>query len=319
MDKRKQMEERIIKIDTESDYFCENKDTCVVVSVFNPGNFKSLVYNANFVIDRLRKSKIPTIVTELVYNKEKKSELNYTTKTFSSNSVIFSKENLWNLALDLIPENFSKIIFLDADINFTDLAWFDKSSDLLDKYETIQPMEYCTQYLPKITEEIDITKCKKSLALGNIIEDKIEDIKTSKYHPGYCIGVQRNFLEDIGRFFDLAIVGGGDQLFWDSIEKTKTNKLSYLREDLIKEYIEHKIKVKNTIRKKYPNNKINFVKDNVALHMFHGSIENRAYGVRYNLLNKNNLYNYFYNEQGVLEVKEEPGIKQYFLNRKDDG
>jgi hypothetical protein len=307
-----------IVVDTHRPYNKpNNQDTCIILSFFNPINYNSPVYNANIVIDKLLSSNIPFFITELLYS-DQKSRLNYVTKTVYAESVIFSKENLWNITEKIVPENYTKLIFLDIDVNFTDPDWFDKASCLLDEYNIIQPMEDCVQYIfdrQNPISEIDMSHSKKSIAYAIKENKPFNSLLNSKFHPGYTVAINRKTFKEINGFFEHNIIGGGDTLFWSSFGCMIDTESSKYRGDIAYKYLKYKINNHKILSSK----DVGYLKNNTALHLYHGSIKNRQYRTRHEYINPLNIDNFYYNKYGVLEVKNEPKILQYFSTRNEDG
>lgn len=308
----------IININTHQLYNQpKNTDTCVVLCFFNPVNYNSPIYNANIVIDKLLSSKIPVFITELLYDNQV-SKLNYKTQTVHAKSVIFSKENLWNLTEKIIPENYTKLIFLDSDINFNNPDWLDQSSELLNTYDIIQPMEDCVQYIYKKNDpisEIDLSYSKKSIAYAIKEKENPNNLVNAKFHPGYCVGMKRSIFRQINGFFEYSIIGGGDTLFWSSFNCMVDNESLRYREDISYRYLKYKINTSKIISTK----KISYLKNTTALHLYHGSYRDRQYKTRHSYIHPLNIDNFYYNDYGVLEADNEPGIFEYFCTRNEDG
>lgn len=293
----------------------KDNDTCVVMCFFNPANYNSTIYNANIVINKLLNSKIPLFLTELLYENQT-SSLDYKTQTVYSESVIFSKENLWNITEKIIPDNYSKIIFLDADINFNNLNWFNESSILLDRYKIIQPMEDCVQYIyDEQVAKIDLSYLKKGIAYGINNTKLLSSLLNSRFHPGYSVGIKRDVFKKINGFFEHSIIGGGDGLFWASFGCMIDNESAKYRADLAYLYLKYKINNHKILSIK----DVGYLSNTTALHLYHGSHKNRNYKNRHSYINPLNIDNFYHNQYGVLEVRDEPEIIQYFLSREEDG
>lgn len=308
----------IVMIDSHALYNePKSSDTCVIIGFFNPVNYNSSIYNANIVINKLLDSKIPVFITELLY-KNQVSKLKYKTQTVYADTIIFSKENLWNLTEKIIPNKYTKLIFLDADINFTDLNWLDSCSNLLDKYDIIQPMEDCIQYIHKKNDpivEINLRYAKKSIAYAIKNKEPFDEIKSNKFHPGYAVGIKRDIFKKINGFFEYNIIGGGDTLFWSSFGAMVDNESSRYRGDIVYKYLQYKINCTSILS----TNNVGYLNNNTALHLFHGSVKDRQYKTRHNFINPLNIDNFYYNEYGVLEASNEEGIFEYFCSRNEDG
>lgn len=290
-------------------------DTCVALCYFNPIGYKNPKENLKIVLDIYEQSKIPYFLIELVYPNQQPS-INKATKVVHANTITFSKENLWNLLEKEIPDQYSKIIFIDADIKFSNPNWFNLCSEKLDNYDIIQPMDVVYRDLEnKYTEyiEVPIQNCTYSVAHMIELTGKASSVE---HHPGYGIGIRREIFHKINGFFEYGFCGNGDTLFWMSI----SNFYSYsagdfllTRKDIAKKYYKYKINAINyTI-------KIGAVFDNMSIHLFHGTLKDRKYVDRTRYAIKNNQTdNFYHNEDGVLEMKNDDSIYQYLLDREED-
>jgi hypothetical protein len=305
-------------ISTNINYnFESQKKICVVMSFFNPANYNSNIFNANTVLKNLLDSNIPVFLTELLYNNQQ-SELIYKTNTVYADSVIFSKENLWNITEVTVPKEYNKIIFMDSDINYSDSDWLIKSYDLLDTYSVIQPMENCVGYLPNMSLiDINNYNTKKSVAYS-IQNKKYKNLSyhqfNQRYHPGYCIGIKRHTFKQMGGFFEHAIIGGGDRCFWESFVDLPQIDYYKSRIDIKNKYAIYKKNISSIINE----TDVSYIENNTALHMYHGDRKDRQYDSRTSYIS-NNSDNFYYNKYGVLEVINEPNIMNYFKSRNEDG
>jgi hypothetical protein len=65
--------------------------------------------------------------------------------------------------------------------------------------------------------------------------------------------------------------------------------------------------------------KVGSVFDNMSVHLFHGTVKNRNYTDRSKYLAQSSrANNFFYNDDGVLEMTDDDSIRKYFLSRIED-
>jgi hypothetical protein len=119
-----------------------------------------------------------------------------------SNSSLFYKEQLFNMLEKKIPSNYTKLIFMDSDLIFTIPDWVDVISKKLDICSAVQPFSKAL-YLDS-SENVFY----KLISYGRYID--IVGSSTKGGQPGFCWAFNRNFLNNIGGFFDKAIIGAGD-------------------------------------------------------------------------------------------------------------
>lgn len=292
-----------------------NTDTCVALCYFNPVGYKNQKENLDIVLDSYKKSNIPYFTIELLYKNEK-SYIKDATKTVYAESVIFSKENLWNLLEKSIPDQYSKIIFVDADIKFSNPNWFNLSSEKLNDCDIIQPMDVVYRdIVTKMAKYVEIENESCNYTVAHAIETTGKACEIQN-HPGYALGIKRDIFHKINGFFEYGLYGCGDTLFWMAISNfysTSVGDFLLKQKEIGKKFYEYKI---NTLDYDL---KIGAVFDNLSVHLFHGSRENRNYANRINYLS--DIYtkdSFYYNEYGVLEIKNSTDIYQYLLDRSED-
>ena len=299
----------------------KSKDTCVAICFARQVEFENPVINLNIVLSDLKKAGIPVFTIELLYN-DQKPVIKNGTLTVHSETLCFSKENLWNLIEEKIPKKYKKIIFLDGDIRFTDPDWFNKSSKVLDDHDVIQPMSKVLYVLPNDYEANDEDKLfadkyfdKWSVAYG-LKHGKIKD-QIHQCWVGYSVGITRDFFHKMNKFYDRCFVGQGDSIFWMGCAK-ELPVPEFNRIDLFACSIFSAKKHIENMRTLEP--KVGFVDNNVACHLFHGYPPLRNYKSRLAL--QIHETNFTYNTEGVLYLAGRKTIgnmyMDYLFSRNED-
>lgn len=223
-----------------------------------------------------------------------------------ANSSLFYKEQLFNMLEKKIPSTYTKLIFMDSDLIFTIPNWVDMFSNKLDKFLAVQG--FGTGLYLDASENVffKLTSWGKYLRLyGN----------PAKGHPGFCWAFNRNFLKEIGGFFDKAIIGSGDSAIATVFS---SNGYDYQSPFIRNEYLRW---VKNAHKKARSMTYL----DIDIYHLYHGSIDNRQYINRHTLPDLLKIKRWedavTTNEYGMYELKS-PAInevlKNYFISRKED-
>ena len=297
-----------------------NNDTCVAIAFARPVEFNSPVRNVKLVLEDLKKANIPVFTIELLFDNQTNIIPN-PTKTVRANTRIVSKENLWNLLEKEIPKQYSKIIFLDADIRFANPNWFNESSALLDNNLVIQPhsevyfnLNIDADYSsPDVEKIIFYSATKSSIAKGI----KTKTLKTNIHDSwvGFSIGITRGFYKQIKGFYEKGIMGQGDTLFWACFipSNIPSKEIGQTIKEL-QSYNEYYQKTRCDI-----SNLLNYVKDCVACHLFHGTKQNRDYDNR--CRRQPNEKYLSYNSDGVYEINNTELLKKHlenFKKRKED-
>jgi hypothetical protein len=292
-----------------------SNDTCIGLCYFNAIGYNNVKENVNIVLDTYKKSGIPYFTIELIYP-DQKPYLKKSTKVVHANTIMFSKENLWNLLEKSIPSKYKKIIFVDADIKFSNPDWFNMASKKLDDYDIIQPMDVVFRDLKNKKQdfvEISPESCNYSVAY---MIETTNRANAMSDHPGYAVGIKRDIFKKINGFFEYGFYGCGDTLFWMAISNFYSSSVGdflHTRKDIGKKFYEYKTNIMDY------DIKIGSVFDNMSVHLFHGTVKNRNYADRSKyLVQSSRANNFFYNDDGVLEMTDDNSIHKYFLSRIED-
>ena len=290
----------------------ERKDMAIIMVYFNATRSVRIAQNILLIKQWLDNANIPYYIGELSINnapflfRESDNIFHYT-----STDYMFYKENLINLVEDRIPEQYTKLCNLDADVLFDDPDWYARISTHLDNVDICQPFK--TAYWLGIEYNHILTRYRNSCFLDNI-----------NGHPGFAWAFKRSIFKQ-RKLPDFCLTGGGDLVFYG------TNVLSsYIVPDehsymdkILEKYIAT-ISMHDTVK--------GIVNMNIY-HLYHGTIRNRRYYDRddrmtkmIKSLNVNNIGDIIdYDSNGVRCWKEpykapmNAFMKEYLCNRKDDG
>jgi len=313
-----------------------------ITTYFNPCKYKIKLKNYRKFRSSSKKQGLPLIAVELVFGDDdfeltKDDAEILIQKRCNSDSVMWQKERLLNIALKNLPKECRKVCWIDCDIIFEDDNWVKKTSKLLDKYKAVQPFQYCIRLperaLPKDFPSIWIgNKIKRGfnkrqynygfVYLYNKIKNKSNFLKQEgkNYFPGHVWAIQRSIIEKYG-FYDKCIIGGGDRVIAQSFISVTGEGLE----------VHAKLLRKNV--KKWRGKMYNAVKGNIfyipgtIYHFWHGNLKDRRYINRHKILVKYNFNpdkDIKINENGCLEwdVKKKgllKHLKKYFYNREEEG
>lgn len=287
-------------------------DTAVVFCHFSPTPYLKTLENFNSVRERLNAAGIPNFSAELVRSgREPQTRADH---VFRCRSVMFHKENLWNLTAARVPERYGKLVFLDSDVLFSEPDWLDRCSALLDEFDIAQPMEICTMS-PARTQ-------KKSMA--SVIHSGDHSLTSlTRHHAGYALAARRCWLDSVGGVYDKAVMGGGDALFWQcvvrafkpghSVSSTPDASGKLLKYDGICDYEER-------VLARPP--RVGFLEGVTAVHIPHGDYNYRNYVCRLDPFSARELSSIEKNREGVYEWAEADSARKaeaYFASRKEDG
>ena len=259
-----------------------------------------MLMNYLYVLEKLKLANIPTYTLELYYDSpEIKNAFHVKGESF-----MFHKERLCRILEKKIGWYYSKLMFLDADIIFTDPNWYSEVSDLLNKHDVVHPFKSA------IWSDITYKECVQQRNTILMCE------KGGKYqpslHPGFAWAFRRSWFRKVG-FFDYGITGSGDTL----------SVASWFDLKFPNGYLQPALKVAFDEFCKRPKPRITHASGTI-IHLWHGSKKNRKYFDRHKILSgiadvrkivkiaKNGVF-----ELTDSEINEK--MRVYFIERDDDG
>jgi hypothetical protein len=282
-------------------------DLAVCLVYFNGNKSKRILMNYLYVVEKLKISNIPYFTMEMYDDFPEISEAFHIKTDF----ILFQKERLCHLLEKHIPDKYSKLVFIDGDIVFDNVNWYNELSDKLNSFNVVQVFEKCIR--------LDITYTKiVNESLTYILRKKFGNVKFAPntrmgFSPGGAWGFQRPWFKKVG-FFDGDVLGGSDTysvLSW-GITRDKYHYPSFL-ERSIKEY---KGLIDTVPSTDYLNTNI--------YHLWHGSQKNKQYGTRVNIFKGvQDIKDVITTDRNGLYKLKNKTIKKrfnkYFTRREDDG
>jgi hypothetical protein len=275
------------------------KDICVAFCYFNACGYVRSLQNLLFFENKLRAAKIPYFSAEMVIG-DQPPMLASPTLRFHSKSALFYKEALWNRLEQVIPDQYTKICFLDSDIIFDRPDWLDAISELLDSHDMVHPFET----MSLLDTDYNIIFSHKSYLC---------DPNSWAIGYGYCI--KRTFFKKINGFFDKAILGSGDTYLSMCINSANHKYILTINKYLSSQIIIYKENFQSF------DPKVTYLPCNIY-HLYHGSIIQRNYDSRYKNINLDNWDSIFQlNSDGFWEFTDssmDSLTYNYFKSRKED-
>lgn len=275
-----------------------SKDMAVCLVIFNPARSKRIIQNYYETVEAL--GNVPTFTVELVFDDDIPQILNAV--HYKSTSYMFHKERLLRLLEKHVPEKYTKLAFIDADILF-DFDWYQKTSRALDSYDVVQMFSgACWMNL------------NRQVILRRETVLKMESTEwDSSFHPGFAWGMRREWYNKVG-FFDWAISGSGDTLSsiaW--LSKTPPPLFQSIPKTIAQKFADFQA---------LPKPRIGHVEGTVR-HLFHGSRENRQYTSRHRMIDLDESIDslIFVDANGVYAWKDPSWngcFLDYFRSRRDD-
>ena len=281
------------------------KDLAVCLVYFNCIKSKRLLMNYLYVVEKFKIAGIPTFTLEMYEDTPEIADAFHVKTDF----ILFQKERLCYLLEKKIPESFTKLLFIDSDLVFHNLNWYNELSEKLENFEVVQPfskgvwLDITYKKIVKVRVPIAFYK-----HLGNINNSG----GIGGYHPGFAWGFQRDWYRRIG-FFQYGILGCGDTLSSTVIMNYDNwNCSPYMTAAL------------DVYKQKFTEAPSVCFLNGVIYHLWHGDQKNRQYSDRRDILaSVKDIRDIIKVENnGLFALKDDTfkkRIRKYFTNRFDDG
>lgn len=288
------------------------RDLAVILCHFNPAGYRLPQKHLYDTCESIVAAGVTPVVAQLTIPGRQPADLPLGVRqiVFESGSVMFHKENLWNLAAASTGEE--KLLFLDGDIYFSRRDFFDAVSEKLDHCDIIQPFDRACWLGPDGAVELVREPATAAIAAG-------EQPILGKYHPGFAWAISRSAFDAIGGFYERHPLGGGDAAIAFSLTPgeprlPKTDNHAFSMSSSYKAYRERVLSRALRIGSL----------DGTVYHLWHGTRENRRYEQRYLYLPKhdNGEYPLRKRADGLIEWEHESCNQKamdYFVRRLEDG
>lgn len=131
---------------------------------------------------------------------------------FRCRDVMWQKERLLNLTIDRVPDRYTKIAWVDADVLFTNSRWLVDTSERLDDMPMIQPFTHAIRLRPNETSYFGAGERSRGFCF---MRQALPALSRLRYHihghTGFAWAADRQLLADLG-LYDAAIGGTADHL-----------------------------------------------------------------------------------------------------------
>jgi hypothetical protein len=292
-------------------------DLAVCIAYFNPLKRIRPFQNLMLCCQRITAIGVPVFIIELGYNNEHPTILMMpNTYYITSNSYLFHKENLWNILEKKIPEQYTKLVFLDGDILFKDTLWATKISSQLESTSVLQvfeSVEYLDMsYMPYIINVSFIKSIQER-------QGSIFGIGNFSYPcNGMGFACQRKWFRKVGGFPERFVMGCGD-IAWLSLvigsNEFKTQH-GYLGEPYAHASYDILGKMMSSTKYTYSCAPL------TIQHLYHGNTKGRQYVSRHEFTKALKDDDLIVNSDGLIQFKEpdvwNPITYKYFTLKNDD-
>jgi hypothetical protein len=288
----------------------------VVLPYFNFCGFKKRRELFIKFVDRLKlKCEIRLIVSEMVGPAPLPRMPVWKHLRFPTKNRVWVKESLINVAVSHLPVDWQYVAWIDADITFLNSTWIRDTIKALDGADVVQMWQTAVNLGPA-DEAIKIDKSFAYMFKGSGTP-WVQSDKYGYWHPGYAWACTRRAWEQMTGLVDWAILGSGDRhmamaLAGRALQSAPGNVHPNYK-TLLEEY-----------QKLCEGLRVSWVPGTI-LHHWHGSLANRRYRERWEILTKNNFDPFkdiAINDGHVLLTRT--GLRfigdldEYFLGRRED-
>ena len=297
----------------------------VIIPYFNHTNARANRRNLELCLRNLSlNSDCRVVLVEGIWNRESQlpdfSDRIFRHLTFGLDGPIWVKENLINLGIASLGDEWECAAWIDKDIHFLNPDWAKETMRKLEEVDILQPWSRVL-FLNSRYEVMDnfdkatgggfeqLRGKKEIKGGGSFCRQWLE--AGGSGHPGFSWAISRLFYRKIGKLFDLCIIGGGDNII-----------PSYLDRDYYRDYFQLCGKEYERYVRLLEGVKLSYVNGTI-IHLEHGELGKRKYRERYSILREHDFKvpgDLSYAPNGTLLLSNpvlESGILDYFLNREE--
>ncbi|UCC82212.1 MAG: hypothetical protein JSW46_14645 [Gemmatimonadota bacterium] len=268
-----------------------------ITAYFNPAGYKNKLQNLRMFAERVRSQGVKLMVVELAFGRspfEVPEELCDVLERRRSDAVLWQKERLMNIGVDLLPSACDKVALLDGDILFENDDWVEETATLLESYCVVQPFD-TAYWLAKGM----LTAPTDDVGLGNREGQSLPSMAYAMSHTadrreafahyhknghlGFAWAVRRWLLKK-HRLYDRQILGSGDFDFGHAIygDEDYWNGRSWMVHRVSPKLLADIVKWSTALYHDV-HGSVSYVPGRV-LHLWHGDQKDRQYCDRLDIL-----------------------------------
>lgn len=299
--------------------FTQNETLYIILPYFNFCNFKRRRELFCHFVETIRRTpQVRIVVSEAL---SKGTEALPKLPVFKhirtqTDSHIWLKENLINIATRRLPSSWKYVAWIDADIDFLNQNWLHETLEELKTADVVQLFRSAVNLGPN-GETIKVDKGFAYMAKGSGTPWTSTD-KYGFWHPGYAWACTRRAYKKMGGLVDWAILGSGDRHMAMALDgRVMQSAPGNIHSN-------YKVMLQD-----YENNckglKLSWV-DGTIVHHWHGNFADRRYKERWEILTRNNfdpLEDIGVTDRGLIQLTKsgrrfERFLDEYFLGRRED-
>jgi hypothetical protein len=289
----------------------------VVAVVSNPAEFNRRYELFQQFCERMRKNPRVNLLTVELQQGCRPFVTDATVKLKSSHE-LWHKENLINIGVQHLPDNFKYVAWIDSDIDFQNPTWAEETMSLLQTYSIVQLFSHAIDLGPK-GETLQV-HTGFGYQYVNGVQWRLPKYG-QHFHPGYAFACTRTAYNAMGGLMDFSILGSADNhmaLAWiGEVQKSLPKKIHPNYRKLCMVFQQ---RCEAHIRRN-----IGYVPGTI-LHFWHGDKGDRQYATRWQILESNNFDplvdikkdcdNLWQLETNKFKLRDD--IRRYFRQRNED-
>jgi len=234
---------------------------------------------------------------------------------------LWHKENMINIGISRLPENWKYVAWIDADIRFCRPDWAEETLHQLQHHRIVQMFSHAVdldpQYRPLATWQSFAQRYQNHLNLGEPLDPGKKSYKV--WHPGFSWAIRRKTFEDLGGLIDFCVVGSGDYHMAMSMVNIKTSAEAELK-GYNKKLHDWHARCQKAIKCDLG------VVSGLITHDWHGKKRDRRYADRRKILINSKFdpsLDLKYESNGLIALTERNpklvnGLRSYFRARNED-
>jgi len=255
----------------------------VIAVIYNPIRWHSRIRLFRQFVEHMIESGVRLTIVECEHGMRPykvPESPNYTVIRVRTNSVTWVKENLINIGISRLPEDWSYVAWVDADILFRHKYWASESVEHLQQYPIIQPWQSVIDLGPN-GEVLERWRSFAYMAWHGRVTGIGKGYEFC--HPGYAWCARRSAIDKLGGLIDWAVLGAADHhMALGMIGKTLWSVPKGIEKSYVDPLLEWQ---RRAVQVTHGN--LGYLSGAIE-HFWHGSKESRDYIPRWQILIRNN-------------------------------
>lgn len=273
----------------------------------------------------MERSGVPLFIGECAFGEEP-FELAPSSSVFQFRGpdIMYQRERLVNLTIERVPDRYSKVAWVDADLLFTNPNWILETSERLDQYPLVQVFSHVLYLQPNETSYFGDGQRARGFGFSYAALPALSRLRLDVHgRTGLGWAADRNLLSGLG-LYEGAVVGGADHLMAHAFTGDFSSPCLEERLGDNAGFLEH---FRPWAEAMWPRvrGRVGYV-PGAVLHLWHGDPANRGYKKRHRKVNELGY-------DPKVHLRSEPGgaltwsdresplalwVSEYFRGRQED-